>query len=346
MRRSYRRLNNREFAKDMAAGLSLPVATYIYGKTSGYGNRSNKQALNKSIRRAAGKPQKYKYSRRRFYKSTSANVAKLKKDVSKLKKEVKVTMSTYIKKYRNFPTALSAATTQCAYSESTLNSLSVLQDVIDNVKYFNPSVPGTLINVDLTAPTFSNKVLFKRSYVRAIARCNYSVPARVSMYVLSAKKDTSTVPTTTFSDSLTDTSNASSTSPLIKPSDCIYFRDLYKIDKHVKKLIYPGQELEISHSYPSFYYDISLADTQTDAYQPRFHGSLLLVRVEGVQGHGSTSGVAQSRAGVDIEFIRIHEVQYPGGADLLYIEVDDNPGAISGTLQLSLQDVAQETYGL
>lgn len=323
------------------------AAAGLYNAAS-YGEKyyRAKRAVNAQIVKQAGKPIRRRYRRRRYNRTYTKQLPRIKKDIAVLKKQVKSNTSTYIKKFRTFGTSLSAANNQCDYHEVGMNSVSILQDVIDSVKYFDPSTPGTLINVDLSAPTFQNQVNFVKSYCKVLARANYSVPTRLTLYICECKKDTSIAPATAISNSLTDFSNAASTSPLVYPTDCHDFNDLWKIVASKRCVLQPGQEVSLSHSFKPFMYDVSLADSQSDSYQTYFHGSIMLIRVEGVTAHGSTSGTAQAQGGVDLEVERQHVVKYPGGADIVYMEVDDNPNTIVGTIQLTNVDILQTTYGL
>lgn len=265
------------------------------------------------------------------------------KEVNSLKKRVSTMNTLYTKKYRAFG-SLTAATNQTGYQATALNDSGVVNGVIDSVKYFNPSAPSTLINVDLTAPTYQQKVRIVRSHMSYTIRNNFSVPCYVDAYFLKVKKDTSIDPDTSMSNSLADMSNASLTSSQIYPSDCHDFKDLWKIIKHKRIRLDAGKEFVFSASCPSFDYDISLSDSQTESYLKYMHGSCIMIRVEGIVGHGSISGVDMMQCGVDYEIRRIHTVEYSGGVNTEYIEVDDNTQAISGTHQCSQLNSEQAPY--
>lgn len=308
---------------------------------------NNRQTVKASpqYRRYVKKNRVYK---RRPYRGRrkSCSTKKLSKEVAKIKKQVSANTSTFIQKNRAFSSALVPNTTEVVYNTFSLNSLTNLESAIDAVKYFDPNTPGTLITVNLSTPTFQNQVRFTSCYAKAICRNNYSVPANVTIYVMSVKKDTGLAPTTVMTSSLADMSNTTITDPLIYPSDCHDFNDLWKITKSKSWLLSAGEECSLSHSMPSFNYDVSLSDAHNLFYQKGFHGSVFLVRVTGVLAHGSTSGHAQSKAGVDITYQRNYKINYPGGADIIYLESNDSPSAVVGTLQLSQLSNEQATYAL
>lgn len=279
---------------------------------------------------------------RRLPKKRKALSAK----VAQLSKQVSANEATYTKKHRYFQSAIVANTSECDYDTLSFNATSILEGVIDAVKYFNPAAPATLVTVDLTSPTYQQAVRFTRSFGKITAKNNYGVACRVTLYIVKAKADGAPVPTTCISNSLADESNATITSPLIFPTDCHEFNDFWKIAKSKSALLQPGAEVSISMSMPAFDYDVSRTDSVGSSYQKYFHGSVMMVRVEGPVAHGSTSGICQSKAGVDIMYELIHTVKYSAGVNVNYIEVSDNPTAISGTVQVSAWDTTQETYTL
>lgn len=278
---------------------------------------------------------------------SKANLPKIQKDIREIKRSLDTQMSTYVKK-RIAPTAINiAAVNTVDYGWLNFNGKDVIEDVIDAVKYFDPSVPGTLITVDLTAPTYQNEVRITSCYGGIEVRNNYLVPVRFSYYWVMPKIDTNENPEDAVTNGLTDIASATVTSAALFPSDSMLFTKLWKIVKSDTKLLYPGQDCSASYAVKDILYDNSLVDTHTTTFQCKMKSFALLMRIEGVPCHDSVTGnVALSRAGVDVVYKRYHTVKYPGGADIKYIEVSDGLQAIANTPNVSLQDVAQETYGL
>lgn len=328
------------YARSLGSGLRAgyryaPIAKFIYNRTrSGVIPRRVIKSRRKLVVRRP-------YRKRRYKKSS---VKKLTSKVSKLKKQVESNMSTYIKKERFYRDCLVANDGECNYTLKSFNYTTGLDAAIDAVKYFDPSVPGTLINVDMSVPTFQQQILFEKNYAKMLVRNNYSVPARVTLYLLHNKFDTSITPTTSISNSLTDMSNATITDSMVYPTDCHDFNDTWRIAKSKTDTLQVGGELSLSYASPSFKYDISLVDSHTSVYQKHFHACVLMVRVEGVPSHGQTSGVSQAKAGVDVFFDMIHRVKYPGGADLKYLEIVNSPDAITGNDVVSEWQHEQAQY--
>lgn len=274
-------------------------------------------------------------------KSSKTN---LRKQVSKIQQQLSTQMGTYTKKNRIYNSCITAGVGECAYVTNSFNSVTSLSAVIDAVKYFNPSVPGTLVSVDLTSPTFQQQVLFTKNYVKVNLRNNYSVPCIATIYILATKNDHSIAPDTSMSSSLTDMSNALITSPLIYPTDCHEFNDLWKIQKSVTRHLNPGQEVNLGHGFPTFKFDPPLMDDFSPTYQKSFHGSNIFIRVEGVNGHGATSGVNGLNAGVDVLIDEYFTVKYPAGVNVQYIEIVDAPAAIVGVHNVSQITNEQAVY--
>lgn len=218
--------------------------------------------------------------------------------------------------------------------------------MIDAVKYFNPAVPGTLVSVDMTSPTFQQQIRFTKSYGRLDVRNNYSVPCKATLYILKVKSDTSISPESAIAASAADETNTTIVDRLLFPTDCHEFNDLWSIVKSKTFYLQPGQEASMNHSFPVFNFDPALADDHSDTFQKRFHSGYGMVRVEGVLAHGSTSGMTHSKAGVDCSFVQIHTVKYPAGVSVQYLEIVDAPTTIVGTCQLSQLDSEQATYAL
>lgn len=329
-----------------AAGAVLPAGAYAINKMLQYRSIRADNNARQRYSRSMAKARKTYRPYRKYGKKCSRKVNNISKQVKTLQKKVNASLSTYIKKSRSYGSAIIANVEECVYSSQTVHNISVLQGVIDSVKYFDPATPATLINVDLSAPTFQNQVDFTSSYSSVIAMNNYSVPVRVRSYFFEVRKDTSIAPETAISNGLTDMSNGTITSPLIYPSDVHDLNDLWSVKSSKSALLMPGQELQHSWNAPSFKYDVSLSDSHNTTYQKYFHGCVHVFRIEGVPSHGSTSGQTQGKAGIDWIFNRIHKVEYPGGSNIKYLEVDLTSGSAVGTVQCSLPSVSQETYTL
>lgn len=329
------------YAKSLVSGMRYgykyaPLVKYLVQRYSGAPAPDVVKRSYKAAKKAP--PRKY---RKRYNKKKT-----LTRKVNELSRQVKSTTSKYIKKSRNFDQLINTTDNYVNMVSHAICSITQLQAAIDSVKYFDPSVPGTLINVDLSAPTFQNQVYFKRVWGRITARNNYGVPCKVTLYVCTNKKDTSITPITAINNGLADMSNGAINDTLVYPTDVHDFNDLWNIEKSKSFVLNPGDECSISHSVKPFRYDVSLSDSHNTEYAKYFHGSVLMIRLTGILCHGATSGASTIKAGVDYHYDRIYEVQYPGGADTTYLEISDNPETMVGTATVSIPDAQQAIYTL
>jgi len=284
----------------------------------------------------------------RYTKPKVSTQSKLARQVRILSKKIDGTLATYIKKYRSFASVRASATNANAFDAISLAGCGVLEGVIDAVKYYDPTAPTTLVSANLLTGSYKKSIQFKKMHFTCMAKNNYVIPCYVDIYMFMPKADTSIVPETAMTNSLADSSNVAYTSPLIFPSDCYQLMDIWKIVKHKRMFLAPGAQCEVTFSHnSSFNYDPSLVDSEAAEYQKRYGGYSGLIRVSGVLGHDSvTAQVTNNKAGVDVQWTRIHTVVYDAGIDTTYIEVDDNPGTIANTLQVTNMDTQQETYAL
>lgn len=334
----YRKGYARSLAEGMRYGVKYaPVAKYLYNRYAGAPVKQRRSY--QTVTRRPYRKYKKKTKTRRYQKP-------IRKEIRELKQKVNSNLSTYIKKARTVAQLTVANVGETAYLNTGINSLSVLDGVIDAVKYFDPATPGSLITVNLTLPTFQNQVRFVKSYSKTTCRNNYLVPCDIRIYYLENKLDTSISASSSMSNSLADMSNGSITSQLIFPSDCHDFNDIWSIKTSKHVILAPGAEVSLSWSCKPFLYDTSLNDSHASAYQKSNHGSEVLVRISGVMSHGSTSGVTIGKGGVDVSVERHHTVEYPGGSDIKYLEVADGLQTTAGTVQVSQLIASQQTYTL
>lgn len=270
--------------------------------------------------------------------ASSGRILKKKKSVGNIKKPTVKTLAKAVKKLRIATESDQGVLTyrwrQTYRCLSSVNGQSltnvpillngVLETILAQLRYYNPSTPTTLVTADGASGTFMKDFTFDKIYTSIVCRNNYQVPVKVRVYLCKVKDDTSIEPTTAFSNGLADIGNPSSTSPLVYLTDSPQFTDLWKIHSSEIAQLQPGEEMKMSYTVPTFQYDPSLVDSHNQAYQTRYHGCVFVVRTEGVLGH-DTSADQQGTlaAGVDIQMDRTFVVKYSAGADIEYLVVND-----------------------
>lgn len=283
-----------------------------------------------------------KQGKARLKKSNSkAFPKKIKAQIRELKRMAESDMGTHIQRKRQTG-VLTCSVNQSSHNQLDTSSITRLEEVLAQLRYYDPSTPTTLVNADGTAGTFQKEFYFKRVYGKLRLRNNYQVPVRVTVYSVSPKSDTSITATTAFTNGLTDIGGPSSTSTIIYLTDSIQFSDLYKINSSKSVFLNPGSEFSMTHSGKPFQYDPASADSHNLAYQTKYYAMSWVIRLEGVLGHDTSNSTEQTtlQGGVDYENFVTFEVRYSAGADIKYVYLDDVSDTFTTAGVLSNKPVA------
>lgn len=279
---------------------------------------------------------KYKYRPRKIYKEQK----KLENKVSQLKKVVDSTTSSHTWKktvYERFY----GVDGEAAYDEGLAFNHSTIANAIGNLRFFNPSVPGTLITADADAGLYSREMLIPSIYNKIEIRNNHAVPCYFSVYLLSPKTSTNTSPDTYRTNGLTDQGAPDPDSTMLYPSDSQEFVDQWRIVKSKKVLLKPGKQLIMSHVTKDVKYNPALEDTNNLTYEK---GTLVwYYRMEGVIGYSAATNtnIGRIRAGVDLCTHTIIKIKYDsGGVPLNDITLVDG---ISAAADIQVGTISQST---
>lgn len=261
---------------------------------------------------------------------TKRTVKKITKDqkqdrqIQSLRKSIANTMAHYTYHYRDTGELNSVS---CGVNFTYLygNYNTNLETAISNLKYFNPSVPGTLITVDGRTGTFTKEFDFNYVSQRITFRNNYQVPLKLTHYICVPKSDSSQNPITTFTDGLTDVGGPSNTSTMIKLSDSPVFNKLWKIVKTTTRFIDTGKQMVTYYKTKPFKYDPAYNDAHSSSYKPRDKSFMNVIRLEGVMGHDSVQAeYGPVISGVDYEHCITWDFNYDAGSDIRYIHIADS----------------------
>lgn len=212
------------------------------------------------------------------------------------------------------------------YNDYIINDTTFIEAALASVPYFNPATPGTVTNVNLASPSFSQKIRFK-GYTSILLKNNYQIPCEIHVYKMTVKVDTNIPPVTAFSNGLSDVGSPSSTSLCVFPSDSRQLGVLWRTDKTFTAVLKPGETRKYFISCPEILYDPSTTDSQSLSYQRNNKCAGFLVRVSGTPSHDSTTTTQYgvSPAGVDVLVKRYATIIYDsGGASLDNIIVSDS----------------------
>lgn len=218
--------------------------------------------------------------------------------------------------------------------ESTINEMNVCHtDVISKtlvelalaqLRYYDPSTPGTLVNAAFGTGTQQKEVRFRdvKSFIKI--RSNGHTPATVHLYLCVPKADTSITPIGAYTNGLADVGNPSNIHPTLYFNDSPQFRDLWEVKK-VKKFTINGNEIRWSYTHGCFIYDASYVDSHPFEYYTG-QGAVWAYRIEGPVSHGKTTAlqVGAAKAMIDVIVDNVYTVDYNAGADLTYVVVSDD----------------------
>lgn len=271
-------------------------------------------------------------------KSYSKSKPTLKKQVKDLKRQVRADQAYHTNRRRQTG-SVSCTTNQSTYSTiSPATNVSVLESSMANLRYYNPSVPGTLTTADASTGTYSRQIHIASIYKKLLVRNNYQVPCKVTLMSFVPKTDTDNSPVTFYSNGITDqTISGSVNQSLSYITDIDMVNDNWRIASSKTKLLQPSQELTLTHKTKAFNYDPSNVDTHNLVYQKKYGGQIFVVRIEGALAHDTIADEqTTTQASIDyvcdmtLKFIydaggNLNDYSYANGADASFT----NSGVLS-----------------
>lgn len=298
-----------------------------------YPRRTKRPAFGR--RRRSYKKKQYKSTKsKKSRKSFNRSKPKLAKQVRQIQKKLGEDSARHTYKW------LRSRDVQCAvnainYEEITISTATNLEQYIANLRYYDPSVPGTLVTASGATGTYQRTIHFKNISQQLIIRNNYQVPCKVKVYLVKAKGDTNIVPLTYYTNGITDQviSGGNLNTAGIFPTDLNAFMSQWSC-KCVKDVILDaGAMVMASHNTGHIKYDPSVYDEHTLDYQRKFKSASFIVRVEGVVAHDTSADQQTTLSGgVDIEANTRAEINYDAGIALddIYVYVTRSTSFTNG----------------
>lgn len=320
------------WSKKSAAAIGSMMGAAQYAINKKFGSKSESK-VGKKYRRKNAVPVKLK---------------SLQNQVKELTRVAESDMGTHIHRIRDVKT-MGSADLAIARDVLDLVNITKLEEVLAQLRYYDPAAPTALVNADGTSGSYQKEFYFKRIYSKMTVRNNFQIPHQVRVFFCMPREDTSITPLAAFTNGLTDVGNPTSTSPLVYFNDSPQFRDLWKVVSSKSMWLEPGQQRSLSYSLKPFQYDPSLADSHSLTYQRRYGSLVAFIRLEGPLSHDSTTqtqvGIQQTR--LDIYADTTFEVRYSAGADIEYITIDDNSVAATAAYVCSNKPVADnQSYSI
>lgn len=300
-------------------------------------SRSNKPMValrkKKYSRRKTTKTSKGKFSqqkngqtiRKKTYKRTYRKKVPLQKQVKELKKLVVSDQAYHTYKY--FTTFVcTSAVAKCSHTNVAINPVTFIETFCSQLRYYDPSAPGTLVTAAAGTGTYSRLVHFKNIYSKLELRNSYQVPCRVKVYLCKAKADTAISPLSYYTDGITDQviSGGDATTPGIHLTDIDTLTEQFSIKCLKDVILDTGASCSVSASTGTFDYDPALVDTHALTYQKKYKSITFVIRVEGVIGHDTAAAeYTNTASGVDVIQSIVANIVYDAGVNLNDIYIQD-----------------------
>lgn len=243
----------------------------------------------------------------------------MKTRLAKLEKKVSETLS--FMTYRLIGSGqVVAAANAAAFSSLTYNDSSSIEAILAQLKYYDPSTPGTLVVASGATGTYDRKFKVKTKSA-LVLRNNCQIPIEVRVYTMRCVSDTSISATTNWDNCLTDSCNLAKENLCVYPSDAVGADRLWKMENCKIFKILPGKSRNWSIFLKEASYDPAVYDSTGLSYSHRWNTTQAVIRVRGVVAHDNTttSTVAVAPAAVDFTEVKSYEVKYnSGGPKLVY----------------------------
>jgi hypothetical protein len=285
-----------------------------------------KKSRKSARRRTTFKKSKRKTYKRRAYKPKAKVDKKQSKQINAIWKALKSDQALHTHRRRDFLQIGSSVNQVVNTGIESINT-SNLEAAMAFLRYYDPSVPGTLITADAATGTYTRQIHFKSVSQKLTCRNNYQVPCWVTVYGCTPKNDTNITAPSFYSSGVTDQTIGplAVTSPLLWPTDIKMVTDNWNMKRMKHKFLQPGAQFSVSHYGKSFDYDPSNVDTHNLQFQKKYQAFQYVIRVEGVYGHDTaaaeaTTLQAQIEAFVDSKFV----MTYDAGVNLVDYSADNN----------------------
>jgi len=284
----------------------------------------------KSSRRRPARSRKYSQQKngqtisKRAYSKRTSRPKSLKSQVKHLSKMIKSDQAYHL--YKSYSASNVTATTGATHIWYPVVSATNLEASMANLRYYDPSVPGTLTTANASTGTYSRQVHFKNVYGSLEIANNYQIPCKVKVYLVKPKSDTNISPITYYTNGITDQviSGGNADTPGLYLTDIDVFRNQYSARVIKDITLDAGSACSVSYSVSGIDYDPSMYDSHTLDFQPKFKSFGFVIRTEGCLGHdNSADEQGLLRAEVDVIQLNKFSIVYDAGVNLNDIYVSD-----------------------
>lgn len=294
-------------------------------------NRRKKNILvNKGMPTSKQKKALVRYAKNMPVTSKRRKQPTLKKQVKEIKKSLKADQAYHTYKHL-IATDLDCAVGKCNHTQTGTITTSLLETAMANLRYYNPSVPGTLTTADASTGTYSRLVHIKNISQSLTVRNNYITPCKYRIYRVDVKSDTNIAPLSYYQNGVSDqvlpASTWDETTSGIYLTDIDTFNQQWSTKVLKSGVLEAGKEITARFSTGSFDYDPSLVDSHNLAYQKKYKASAFMIRIEGVLGHDTVAD-QQTTLSCSVDFYLQQKIEfiYDAGTNLNDIYIDNDMG--------------------
>lgn len=295
-----------------------------------------------------GKVSKYAKTKRRGEGSGQSKIKQMDRQITRLKKSEDASLGTMIYRAEGRFTISSAVNAQ-GVSTKSHSTVTGLEQILANLKFYDPSNPATLITADFTTGTYQKEVLFERLTSTLQLRNNYKNDCRVRVYLGVPKVDTSTSIDSAWSSGATDQGGVANTVINTYPTDYQLVGRLWKLKLKANKVLKAGQSLTLSHSNKEFRLDPSFLDSHALTYQKSLGNAQWLIVVSGTLGHDSAVAdqVGYTASKVDGTLRTSTKIQYDAGVNIKYSVISNTFDTFTnGAVQSQKPEVVNQAQGI
>lgn len=300
-----------------------PVATAIGSAAIKYASTSGKK------RKHSGKSKgPAKKSARRLPASTrtKTGIRKTLRTLEKKGNKLELTNNIATHTYRKRTcTRMDGTALEADHVVFNTNTKDEFELALNNLRYFDPAVPGTLKTADTNLGTYARDYFFE-SITSKIRVCNnFTVPVKVTIYCCRPKIDTNIDPLTAYTNGLTDQviGTVNQGKILLFPTDINEFNKFWNIEQSNRKVLPNGGVMSLSCRENKIKYSANFSDTHPQTYQTKLKNRTYFVRIEGTIGHSGTN-VGATQVSVDVCVDQKYVIRYDAGVELNDFSYADN----------------------
>lgn len=338
-------------AKDKAVDYAVGKVKSIVGRYKTYSSSGKKLRGNSSknkILRTNTMPYKKSFLRRTVSKKTGAvsyrrpttkskrpykkrssyrRKPPLTRQVREIKKALNADQARFVFKSVSKDVVTSSAFA-VEHEAHNMTGVSEIEGMITQLRYYDPSNPGTLVTANANTGTYSRKIHFKNIHAKLDIKNSYQIPCRIKVYIVTPKSDTNLTPLSYYTAGITDQviTGGDETTPLLYLTDINNFNSQWKA-KLVKDVeLMAGKSCTATWNSGSFDYDPSVFDAHTVEYQTKFKSAVWVIRIESPPCHDATTAgqVDYNACSVDVLTYIKAEVLYDAGCNLDDIYISNN----------------------